>query len=56
MVQLNSSAAAILELCDGTRTCEEIVIHVAGAANEVLAGDVRAFLSAAGRRGWIVGS
>lgn len=51
-VQLNESAAAILELCDGTRTCEELISHFAASGD--LAGDVRDFLNAARQRGWIV--
>jgi hypothetical protein len=52
-VQLNTVAAAILALCDGTRTAEQIVTDVAGNTHEGLAGDARAFLDAARRRGWI---
>jgi len=53
-VQLNESAAAILALCDGTRTREEIVARIVRAKDDRLADDVRAFLDAARRRGWIV--
>jgi pyrroloquinoline quinone biosynthesis protein D len=54
-VQLNASAAAILELCDGTRTCEEIIAHILPrSADDGLACDVREFLDAARRRGWII--
>ena len=45
MVQLNECAAAILALCDGTRTREAD-----------LAVDVRAFLDVARERGWIIES
>jgi pyrroloquinoline quinone biosynthesis protein D len=55
MVQLNSTAAAVLALCDGTRTREEIVVKIAGVSNDSLARDVRAFLDSARRRGWITG-
>ena len=54
-VQLNEGAAAILQLCDGSRTSDEIVAEVSGrAANGALAADVSAFLEAARTRGWIV--
>ena len=54
-VRLNESAAAILELCDGTRTREGIVARVVRMKNDdSLADDVRDFLDAASRRGWIV--
>ena len=53
-VRLNASAAAILELCDGTRTREEIIAQTVGSGSEGLAGDVREFLDAASRRGWII--
>jgi pyrroloquinoline quinone biosynthesis protein D len=57
MVQLNECAAAILALCDGTRTREEIIAHVLPRAREAdLAVDVRAFLDVAHQRGWIVES
>jgi pyrroloquinoline quinone biosynthesis protein D len=55
-VQLNESAAMVLALCDGTLTAEEIVARVLGARDDSLADDVRAFLDAARRRGWIVES
>jgi pyrroloquinoline quinone biosynthesis protein D len=54
-VQLNESAAAILELCDGTRTSEEVIAEfLALPANHDLAADVRDFLDAALQRGWII--
>jgi pyrroloquinoline quinone biosynthesis protein D len=53
-IRLNASAAAILELCDGTRTREEIVAQAVGSGADGLAGDVREFLDAASRRGWII--
>jgi pyrroloquinoline quinone biosynthesis protein D len=53
-VQLNDVAASILALCDGTRTEEDIVARVLQMSHERLAGDIREFLSAAARRGWIV--
>jgi len=53
-VRLNVTAAAILGLCDGSLTRAEIVTRVAGAADPSLAADVRAFLEAARRSGWVV--
>lgn len=53
-VRLNATAAAILALCDGTCTRAEIVTHAAGTADPALASDVRAFLDAAVRSGWVV--
>ena len=55
-IQLNDSAAMILDLCDGTYTSEEIVAHVLRERDGSLANDVREFLDAAQRRGWIVES
>jgi len=56
-IQLNESAAMILDLCNGTYSGEEIVARVLRAnGNNNLADDVRAFLDAAQRRGWIVES
>jgi pyrroloquinoline quinone biosynthesis protein D len=54
-VQLNDSAAAILELCDGTRTLDEVVNEfLAQPGRQELADDVRDFIEAALSRGWIV--
>ncbi len=53
-VQLNESAAAILLLCDGTRSREEIVARIVPSGDPTLAEDVRAFLDVARRRGWTV--
>jgi len=55
IVQLNESAAAILALCDGTLTREQIVTRVLPRSrDDSFAVDVREFLTAARRRGWIV--
>ena len=55
VVQLNESAAAILALCDGTLTREQIIARVLHRSKEdSFAVDVREFLNAARRRGWIV--
>ena len=54
-VPLNESAAALLELCDGTRAFDEVVEQfVAQPGNEGLAMDARDFLEAARQRGWVV--
>jgi hypothetical protein len=53
-VRLNATAAAILALCDGSCTRAEIVSRVTGAVDPALAADVRAFLEAARRSGWVV--
>lgn len=56
-VRINGSAAAVLALCDGTHAVEAIVGAVisnrAASTQEGLPGDVRAFLDAARRRGWV---
>jgi pyrroloquinoline quinone biosynthesis protein D len=55
IVQLNESAAAILALCDGTLTREQIVARILPRSkDDSFAVDVREFLDAARRRGWIV--
>ena len=58
IVQLNESAAAILALCDGTLTREQIIARILPRAKDAkddsFAVDVREFLNAARRRGWIV--
>jgi pyrroloquinoline quinone biosynthesis protein D len=55
MVQLNDSAAAILALCDGTLSRQQIIARVLpGSKDDSFAVDVREFLDAARRRGWIV--
>jgi Coenzyme PQQ synthesis protein D (PqqD) len=55
-VQLNESAAAILALCDGTLTREDVVARILRQKGNQLADDVNAFLDAARRRRWIVTS
>ena len=55
IVQLNESAAAILALCDGTLTREQIIARILPRSkDDSFAVDVREFLNAAKRRGWIV--
>lgn len=53
-IQLNRSAAAILGLCDGTHTREDIMREVLRVRDVSLAIDVLEFLDAARARGWIV--
>jgi pyrroloquinoline quinone biosynthesis protein D len=55
-IQLNGTAALILEMCNGKHTAEEIVARVLRGRDDSLAADVRAFLDAAQRRGWILKS
>jgi hypothetical protein len=43
-------------MCNGKYTAEEIVARVILNMDNSLAADVRAFLEAAQRRGWIVSS
>jgi pyrroloquinoline quinone biosynthesis protein D len=55
VIPLNESAAALLELCDGTRSFDEVVEQfVAQPGNAGLAADAQDFLEAARQRGWIV--
>jgi pyrroloquinoline quinone biosynthesis protein D len=54
VVELNTSGAAILRLCDGTRTVAEIVEKLeADFETSGLSGDVLAFLRDACERGWV---
>lgn len=54
-VQLNDSAAAILELCDGTRTVDELIAEFLGQPGwHELENDVRDFIDGALQRGWII--
>jgi pyrroloquinoline quinone biosynthesis protein D len=54
-VQLNAGAEAILSLCDGSRTREQLVAEASQSEpNGPLASDINAFLDAARSRGWIV--
>lgn len=55
VVQLNDSAAAILSLCDGTLTRDQLIARILPRSkDDSFAVDVREFLSAARRRGWII--
>lgn len=54
MVQLNPSAAAVLELCDGSLDADGIVATLeAKYPGAELAADVRQFLEVADERGWL---
>ena len=54
MVQLNPSAAEILQRCDGTRTLDAIVGELEAAFNaQGIAPEVRKLLEEGQRRGWI---
>jgi pyrroloquinoline quinone biosynthesis protein D len=55
VVQLNESAAAILALCNGSLSRDQIIARVLSRSkDDSLAVDVREFLNAARRRGWII--
>lgn len=54
-VQLNGSAVAILRLCDGSRTRDDIVAELTiQSSRDTLAQDIIAFLNVARARGWII--
>jgi Coenzyme PQQ synthesis protein D (PqqD) len=54
-VHLNRHALAILELCDGSRSREQVVVDVMlRSAGSMRAADVVEFLEAAQSRGWII--
>jgi coenzyme PQQ biosynthesis protein PqqD len=56
-VQLNSLAAAILELCDGTLDRAQIVAEIQRKTdNRARSADIIEFLDAAGARGWVQGA
>jgi len=53
-VQLNSSAVAILKLCDGSRSRAEVMAELVRSSHPQLKlSDVGEFLDAARARGWI---
>ena len=53
-VHLNRHALAILELCDGSRSRDRVVVDaVLRSAGSLRAADVVEFLEAAQSRGWI---
>jgi hypothetical protein len=52
---LNRHALAILELCDGSRSRDRVVIDaLLGSAGALRAADVIEFLDAARSRGWLI--
>jgi len=54
-VRLNRHALAILELCDGSRSRDRVVIDaLLRSAGALRAADVIEFLDAAGSRGWLI--
>jgi len=54
-IQLNEGAHAILALCDGSRSREQIIAEASQRAPDgALAADISAFLDAAQTRGWII--
>ncbi|MGH8284865.1 MAG: pyrroloquinoline quinone biosynthesis peptide chaperone PqqD [Steroidobacteraceae bacterium] len=54
-VQLNEAAVAILRLCDGSRTRDDIVAEVTHPPRgSTLAADIAEFLDVARSRGWII--
>lgn len=53
-IPLNEAAAAILALCNGTRSRNDIVARMTGSGDPTVAGDVRAFIAVARRSGWIL--
>ena len=54
MVELNTSSAEILKLCDGTRTLDEIVATLEKKFDtKGLEGDIREFLEIALDNGWV---
>jgi pyrroloquinoline quinone biosynthesis protein D len=53
-VQLNQTAATILQLCDGSRNRDEIVAEVVRRSpKQMRATEIVEFLDAARARGWI---
>jgi pyrroloquinoline quinone biosynthesis protein D len=56
-VHLNKHALAILELCDGSRTRDRVVVDaMLRSPGSLRAADVVAFLDAAQARGWLIQS
>jgi hypothetical protein len=54
-VRLNEHAAAILELCDGSRSRERVVMDaILRSSGGMRAADVAEFLDAAQSRGWLI--
>lgn len=54
MIKLNSSAAEILQRCDGTRTVQEIIDNLESAFGEDnLGDDINSFFQIAVKQGWV---
>ena len=54
VVELNAQGAAVLALCDGTRTREEVVLEMRRRhADGDVERDVQAFLTRIQQRGWL---
>jgi hypothetical protein len=54
-VRLNEHAVAILELCDGSRSRERVVMDaILRSSGGMRAADVAEFLDAARSRGWLI--
>jgi hypothetical protein len=53
-VHLNQHALTILELCDGSRTRDRVVVDAMLRSAGMRAADVVEFLDAAQARGWVV--
>jgi hypothetical protein len=54
-VRLNEHAVAILELCDGSRSRERVVMDaILRSSGGMRAADVAEFLDAAQSRGWLI--
>jgi pyrroloquinoline quinone biosynthesis protein D len=54
-VQLNGGAAAILRLCDGSRSRDDIIAEIVRhSPTDTMADDIVEFLEVAKARGWIV--
>jgi len=57
VVKLNTSSAAILDLCDGSRTVQQVIDHLqAEYGRDDLEGEVVSFLGEAAAHGWVVGA
>lgn len=44
IIVINETAAAVLELCDGSRSVDDIVVELRARYDEVSAGDIRHLL------------
>lgn len=56
MIQLNDSAAIILQLCDGKHTIEDIIDSLQKRFPEIeLKADITSFIKEAHDHGWVIG-